>query len=137
MVVLFSMLSTALRASFWMLSISSEISLVDCADFSASLRTSSATTANPDRARRRARFDGGIQGQQVGLLRQVVDHFDNLADVVRPRAQSVDDLARGVNRGVDPVQAIGRFFHGADAAVHLFRERFEMSSKTLAVSATR
>ena len=115
------MFSTALRASFWMLWISSEISLVDCADFSASFRTSSATTANPKSVLPGARsFDGGVQSQQVGLLGQVVDDFDDLADIVGALAQRVDDFAGRVNRGVDAVQAVGGLLHGADAAVNFF-----------------
>ena len=121
MVVLFSMLSTALRASFWMLPISSEISLVDCADFSASLRTSSATTANPRpcspaRAASMAAFKAS---------RLVCSARSSITSTILPMlsarvAERVDDLARRADRGVDPVQAVGRLFHGADAAVHLF-----------------
>ena len=39
------------------------------------------------------RFDGRIQGQQVGLFRQVIDDFDDFADVVGPLPQHVDDFA--------------------------------------------
>ena len=66
------------------------------------------------------RFDGGIESQQVGLFGQIVNHFDDLADVVCPRAEGVDDLARGVNGGVDTVQSVGGFFHRPDAAVYFF-----------------
>ena len=37
------------------------------------------------------RFDGGVQRQQVGLLGQVVDDLDDLADVVRALSERVDD----------------------------------------------
>ena len=33
-------------------------------------------------------FDGGVQGQQVGLLGQIVDDFDDLADVVGALAEA-------------------------------------------------
>ena len=58
--------------------------------------------------------------QQVGLLRQVVDHFDDLADVVRALPEHIDDFARRANGGVDLVQAVGGLFHGGDAAVNFF-----------------
>ncbi len=64
------------------------------------------------------RFDGGIQGQQVGLLRQIVDDFDDLADVVGPLSEHVDDFAGRTDRGVDLVQSVRRLLHGGDTAVH-------------------
>ena len=42
-----------------------------------------------------------------------------------------------LNGGVDAVEAFGGLFHGADAACTSSRERLEISSRTLAVSATR
>jgi hypothetical protein len=38
-------------------------------------------------------FDRGVEGEQVGLLGQVVDNLDDLADVVGARAQGIDDCA--------------------------------------------
>ncbi len=32
-------------------------------------------------------LDGGVQGEQVGLFGEIVDHFDDLADVVGAMAQ--------------------------------------------------
>ena len=39
------------------------------------------------------RFNGGVQGQQVGLLGQIVDDFDDLADVVGALSQGSNDFA--------------------------------------------
>jgi hypothetical protein len=33
------------------------------------------------------RFDGGVEGQQVGLLADLLDYIDNLADFFRARGQ--------------------------------------------------
>jgi hypothetical protein len=38
-------------------------------------------------------LDGGVERQQIGLLGEIVDHFDDLADVVGAAAQHVDDSA--------------------------------------------
>ena len=38
-------------------------------------------------------FDGGVQGQQVGLLGEIVDDLDDLADIVGALAERADDLA--------------------------------------------
>ena len=69
---------------------------------------------------RARRFDGRIKGQQIGLFCQVVNYLDNLANVIGARAQCVDNLARGLNGGVDLVQAVGSFLHRANAALYLF-----------------
>ena len=61
-----------------MLWISSEISLVDCADFSASSGC----------------FDRRVQGKQVGLFRQVVDDLDDFANVIGALPERVDDGSR-------------------------------------------
>ncbi len=37
-------------------------------------------------------FDGRVERKQVGLFREVVDHFDDLADVVGAMAEDVDDF---------------------------------------------
>ena len=66
------------------------------------------------------RFDRGIQSQQVGLLSQVVDHLNDLADVIRALAESGNDFARGMDGGVDPVKSVGGLVHNADTAMHFF-----------------
>ena len=38
-------------------------------------------------------FDCSIKSQQVGLLREIVDDLDDLADIVRALAKNPDDLA--------------------------------------------
>jgi hypothetical protein len=63
-------------------------------------------------------LDGGVERQQVGLLGQVVDDFDDLADIIGALAQRRDDLGRGADGVVDAAQAVGRLFHGADTAVN-------------------
>jgi len=45
--------------------------------------TSWATTAKPLPARRRAPLDGGIQRQQIGLLRDGGNELDDIADPAR------------------------------------------------------
>src|SRR5882724_105935 len=66
------------------------------------------------------RFDGCIQRQQVGLLRQVVNDLDDLADVIGPLPQHINDFARRTDGDVDLVQSVRGFLHGVDPAVHLF-----------------
>ena len=91
-----------------MLWIRSAISLVDCVDFSASLRTSSATTAKPETVFAGAgRFDGGVQCQQVGLFGKIVDDFDDFADVVGAMAENVDDFRGRLNGVIGAIQAVG------------------------------
>ena len=60
------------------------ISLAASAERWASARTSEATTAKPLARLARARsFDAGVQGQEVGLEGDLVDHADDLADLLR------------------------------------------------------
>ena len=63
-------------------------------------------------------FNRGIERQQVGLLGQIVNHLNDLADVVGALSQDRDDLRRRTDCRVDTVQAIRGLFHGGDAAVH-------------------
>src|SRR5207248_6649125 len=65
-------------------------------------------------------FDGGVDRQQVRLRRQVVDDFDDLSDVVGALAQCSNDFPGRVDGGVDPVEAVRRLLHGADAVVNFF-----------------
>ncbi len=37
-------------------------------------------------------FDGGIQCQQVGLLGEIVDHFDDLADFIGAPSEDIDNF---------------------------------------------
>src|SRR5690348_16316311 len=67
---------------------------------------------------RARRFDRGIEREQVGLFGQIVDDFDDLADIIGPLAKYVDDFARALNRRIDTVQAVGSFLHGPDTAVN-------------------
>ena len=60
-------------------------------------------------------FDGGVEGEQVGLFGDVVDHFDDLADVIGAMAENIDDFGGGLNGAVGAVQAIGSLLHGLDA----------------------
>ena len=64
------------------------------------------------------RFNGSIQGQQVRLLSQVINHLDDLANIVRALPKRGDDLCRRTNGRVDAAQAVCGLFHGVDAVVH-------------------
>jgi len=37
-------------------------------------------------------FDGGVEGEQVGLFGQVVNDFNNFSDVIGAVAEDVDDF---------------------------------------------
>ncbi len=58
------------------------------------------------------RFDGGVQREQVGLFGEVINDFDDLADVVGTMAENVDDFRGRLNSAVGAVQAIGSLLHG-------------------------
>jgi len=59
-------------------------SLVAVMVFSASFLTSSATTAKPASGLAGpGRFDGGVQGEQVGLVGDIRNDVEHLADVFR------------------------------------------------------
>ncbi len=59
------------------------------------------------------RFDGGIQGQQIGLEGDLIDHFDDLADVL-PR---LVNIVHGCDHG--PHLSIAFFGGGFDFAGEL------------------
>src|SRR5207248_7869903 len=65
-------------------------------------------------------FDGRIQSQQVRLFGQIVDHLDDLANIVGALAENIDDFPGGANGGVDTVEAVSSLVHGPDSAVNLF-----------------
>ena len=67
-------------------------------------------------------FDGGVQGQQVGLLGNAADHADNAADLLGMAVQFAD-LA-------------GRSFYGLGDLVHA-RQRFLNHAAAFAGLATR
>ena len=84
-----------LLASFCIPEIRSLISRVDCGGPLGQLphlfghdRKSHALLAGP------GSLDGGIEGKQVGLFRDPVDHVDDLADVLGPRPQGGDRALR-------------------------------------------
>src|SRR5258708_34870805 len=58
------------------------------------------------------RFDGGVQSEQVGLFGEVINDFDDLADVVGAMAENIDDFRGRLNSAVGAVQAIGSLLHG-------------------------
>src|SRR5208337_720287 len=60
-------------------------------------------------------FDGGVEGEQVGLLGEVINDFNDLADVIGAMAENIDDFGGGLNGAVGAVQAIGSFLHSLDA----------------------
>ena len=65
-------------------------------------------------------LNGGVESQEIGLLRKIVDHLDDFADVIGPLTEHTYDLARRTNRGVNSVQSIGGLVHGCNPAVNLF-----------------
>src|SRR5208283_2868988 len=56
------------------------------------------------------RFDGGVERQQVGLFREVVDDLDDLSNVVGALTQGSDDFSRTGDGCVDAVQAVSGLF---------------------------
>ena len=66
------------------------------------------------------RFDGGVQGQQVGLFGEVVDDFYDLADVVCAAAEHVDNLGGRLNRVAGAVQPGSGLIHGDHAGLNFF-----------------
>ena len=67
---------------------------------------------------RARRFNRRVQSQQVGLLRQIINHLDDLADVVRAPSQHVDNFRRRLNRVARAVQSLGRLVHRHHAGLH-------------------
>jgi hypothetical protein len=65
-------------------------------------------------------FNGGVERQEVGLLREIVDDFDNLADVIGAMAEHVDDFGGRLNGTVGAVQAVGGLFHGLNTGADFF-----------------
>jgi len=84
-----------------------------------------------------SRFDGGVESEQVRLFGEVVDDFDDFADVIGAMAEDVDYFRGRLDRLVGAVEAVGGLLHGLNAGDDFSRERLAISSKTLAVSATR
>ncbi len=59
-------------------------------------------------------FDGGVEGEQVGLLGDALDHFEDLADVHRAAVEGLDVGAGGAD-------LLGKLVHRADGLLdHLF-----------------
>ncbi len=52
-------------------------------------------------------FDGGVEGEQVGLLGDALDHFEDLADVHRAAVEGLDVGAGGAD-------LLGKLVHRAD-----------------------
>src|SRR5262249_3751165 len=61
------------------------------------------------------RFNGGVECEEVGLFGEVVNNFDDAADVVGAAAQNVNDFRGGLNGLVGAVEPVGGLFHGLDA----------------------
>ena len=57
-------------------------------------------------------LDGGVEGQQVRLRGDVVDHLDDGPDLHRPFAEALDLLGRRLDRAADPVHPADRLGHG-------------------------
>ena len=65
-------------------------------------------------------LDRGIEGEQVGLLRKIIDYLDNFSDIVGALAELSNDLRGSLDRRVDAVQTVGGFVHRLNATVNLF-----------------
>ncbi|MNX97712.1 hypothetical protein D3C86_1300880 [compost metagenome] len=62
-------------------------------------------------------LDGGVEGQEVGLLGDVVDHLDDVADLGRALAEALDDPHHLVHDLVDPLHALDGLGDGLAAVV--------------------
>ena len=79
------------------------ISLAAALERSASLRTSSATTANPKSVLTGpSRLDRGVQGQQVGLAGNLTDDLDDITDLLA-RLLDQDHGLDGLLNGFTPL----------------------------------
>ena len=95
--------------------------MVDCVDFSGQLahfvgdhREAQAVFSGA------RRFDGRVQRQKVGLFGEVIDDFNDFADIVGAMTQHIDNFRRRLNGVVGAIQAVGGFFHGLNAGDHFF-----------------
>ena len=70
------------------------------------------TAAGIARARR---FNRRVQGEQVRLFRDVVNHVDDFRNFQRTIAERLDFLGRGLHRGSNALHAFERIAHGAVA----------------------
>jgi hypothetical protein len=60
-------------------------------------------------------FDGGVEREQVGLLSDVVDDLDDIADLSRILSELFDLFGRGLDGGFDHVHCLDRFPDGVRA----------------------
>ena len=89
------------------------ISSVESDVRAASWRTSSATTANPRPAPRPRRLDGGVQGQQIGLIGDGADGRDDGLDASRLLVELADEGDGLIHLGGDEGRGL---HHGAQQA---------------------
>ncbi|MNG87807.1 hypothetical protein D3C79_466250 [compost metagenome] len=71
------------------------------------------------------RLDGGIEGQQVGLVGDALDHFEDIADGVDLGAEAVDTGTRGLRRQRQLLDALQALAHhrlpGVDLVIRRLR----------------
>jgi len=85
----------------------------------------------------RAASMAAFRASRLVLFGEVVNDFDDLADVVGAMTENVDDFRGRLNSAVGAVQAIGSLLHGLNTGDDFLARAIAMSRRTLAVSATR
>src|SRR5260370_29335387 len=60
-------------------------------------------------------FDSRVEGEQVRLFGEVVDHFDDLDDVIGAMTENVDDFGGRLDGLIGAVESVGGLFHGLNA----------------------
>ena len=60
-------------------------------------------------------FDGGVQREQIGLFCQIINHFNDAANVIGAMTKHIDNFRGRLNGFIRAIQAISGFFHGLNA----------------------